>query len=114
VHRQGYRVAGVGILFAAGRSLPELPQILKSHALLHTAEGEFYREVLVSASEHCALPVTRMKEREAWDIGESLFGLPSADLRRRIGELGRVIGPPWREDEKLAALAAWIALAELR
>ena len=37
---------------------------------------------------------------------------PGTDLQQRIGELGRSLGPPWRQDEKLASLAAWIALAE--
>jgi hypothetical protein len=32
-------------------------------------------------------------------------------LRRWIDELRREVGPPWAQDQKLAALAAWIALA---
>ena len=108
---KGHTVVGVGILFASGRPLPDLAKILQSHALIHTAEGEFFREALVSASEHCSLPVTRVKEREAWDSGAAMFGLSPADLQQRIGDLGRSLGPPWRQDEKLAALAAWIALA---
>jgi len=109
---QGYRVVGSGILFASGRLLPDLAATLESHALIHTAEGQFFREALVSASKHCSLPVTRIKERETWDRGASVFHLDPADLRLRIMELGRSLGPPWREDQKLAALAAWIALAE--
>jgi hypothetical protein len=57
------------------------------------------------------LPVTRVTEREVWERGAALFRLDSADLRQKITELGRSLGPPWREDEKLASLAAWIALA---
>jgi hypothetical protein len=79
---------------------------------MHTAEGEFFREVLVGAAEQCALPVTRVKEREIWDRATSLFRLPVADLQARIDALGKTLGPPWRQDEKLASLAAWIALAE--
>ena len=30
-----------------------LESILKSHALIHTAEGEFFRNALVEACEHC-------------------------------------------------------------
>lgn len=106
----GYRVVGTGILFASGRPLPDLAKILRSHALLHTAEGEFFREALAGASEDCLLTVVRVKEREAWDRGAAAFGTSSTDLQRRIGELGRSLGPPWRADEKLAALAAWLAL----
>jgi len=110
--RNGRRVLGAGILSASGRPLPDLAAILRSHPLLHTAEGEFFREAMVRASEHCSLPVTRIKERDIWDQGAALFHLDSGDLQQRIGELGRSLGPPWRQDEKLASLAAWIALAE--
>ena len=37
---------------------------------------------------------------------------PSADLQQLIDGLGKSLGPPWRQDEKLASMAAWIALAE--
>jgi hypothetical protein len=109
--QKGHRVIGTGILFASGRPLPDLATTLQSHALLHTAEGEFFREVLLRASEHCSLPVTRVKEREVWARGAALFRLDAADLQQQITELGRSLGPPWRQDEKLASLAAWIALA---
>src|SRR4030081_3375866 len=73
--QNGLAVVGAGILFASGRSLPNLAAILRSHALIHTAEGEFFREVLVRASEHCSLPVTKVKEREVWDRGTTAFQL---------------------------------------
>ncbi|SRR5260370_24047359 len=98
--QNGLAVVGAGILFASGRSLPNLAATLRSHALIHTAEREFFREVLVRASEHCSLHVTKVREREVWDRGTMVFRLPSADLQQRIGGLGRSLGPPWREDEK--------------
>jgi hypothetical protein len=110
--QKGHRVVGAGILFASGRPLPDLAVTLQSHALIHTAEGEFFREVLVRASEHCSLHVTKVREREVWDRGTMVFRLPAVDLQQRIIGLGKSLGPPWRQDEKLASLGAWIALAE--
>ena len=110
--QKGHRVVGAGILFASGRPLPDLAATLQSHALIHTAEGEFFREVLVRAAEHCSLHVTKVKEREVWDRGTMVFRLPAVDLQQRIAGLGKSLGPLWRQDEKLASLAAWIALAE--
>jgi hypothetical protein len=110
--KQGHRVVVAGILRGSGRALPELAVILRSHALLHTAEGEFYRDVLAQAIKSCALPVTPAVERELWDRGAGVFHLAKGDLQGRLKELGRSLGPPWREDQKLASLAAWIALAE--
>ena len=82
-----------------------------SHALIHTAEGELFRKALVNASERYGLPVTGVKERELFDRGTVDLHIPVDKLKRHVAELGRAIGPPWRQDEKLAALAGWVALA---
>src|SRR5579862_7459848 len=37
-------VRSCAILMAGGRALPALPKILASHPLIHTAEGEFFRQ----------------------------------------------------------------------
>lgn len=106
-----HRLVGGGILFGSGGPLPDLEAILRSHALIHTAEGKFFREVLVGACERCSLPVVRHTEREVWKRGEEAFQLATKTLQERIDALGRSLGPPWRQDEKLAALTAWIALS---
>jgi len=113
LEKNGHKVIGSAILFGAGRPLPDLAATLRSHALIHTAEGEFFREVLISASQHCTLPLTKVKEREIWERSAALFKLGAAEIEKRINELGRSLGPPWRQDEKLAALAGWIALAQI-
>src|SRR5712691_2619494 len=41
-----YRVAGSAVLLASGRPLPSLSKILESHPLIHTAEGEFFRNAV--------------------------------------------------------------------
>src|ERR1700722_15523034 len=42
--RRGKVIERFEILLAAGRNLPALPNILASHPLIHTAEGEFFRQ----------------------------------------------------------------------
>jgi hypothetical protein len=42
LNTRNYSVVGSAMLAASGRSLPALPVILASHALIHTAEGEFF------------------------------------------------------------------------
>jgi len=34
-----------------------------------------------------------------------------AALKGRITALGKALGPPWSQDEKFAAIGAWITLA---
>jgi hypothetical protein len=108
---QGYKLIRSGVLLASGRTLPNLPQILASHALIHTADGELFREALVLASERCGLETMRVKEREVLDAASRALGIRSSVLTRRIAELGRPLGPPWSQDEKLASTVAWLALA---
>jgi hypothetical protein len=112
--QKGVTLVGTAILLASGRPLPSLPAILRSHALIHTAEGELFREVLVTASSNCSLEVMRVIERDVWQTAATLFGLQIADLKRRIDDLGKSVGPPWQQDEKLASLAAWITLFKSR
>ena len=106
----GHPVMGCGLLLASGRPLPELESILASHALIHTAEGELFRDALRAASRECGLPVTEVKERELFPRAAADLHLPAERIERHVGAMGKGIGPPWRQDEKFAAVAAWLAL----
>jgi hypothetical protein len=111
LRRDGHEVVACGLLLASGRALPPLAEVLASHALIHSAEGEMYREALRAAGRTCGLSITEVKERELWDRCEGVLRLPLPMLKRRLDDWGRSVGPPWRQDEKYAALAAWLALA---
>ena len=79
--------------------------------MIHTAEGEFFRAAIRRANETCGLAVTGIREREILNRGVAELGLPLEEIQRRMFDIGRPIGPPWRQDEKLATLAAWLILA---
>jgi len=111
VREKGYAVVSAGILAASGRPLTTLEATLASHALIHTAEGELFRNALIEACEQLKLAVTKVSERELYARAETQLGLPFGELRRRVAELGRPLGPPWGQDQKHAALVAWLALA---
>jgi hypothetical protein len=108
----GHAVAGCGLLLASGRPLPLLEKILASHPLLHTAEGELFREALRAASQACGLPLTAVKEHDLHARVISEFRLQGRDLGQLVTGLGKAYGPPWGLDQKDAALVAWLALAE--
>jgi hypothetical protein len=108
---QGYEITHSSLLLASGRPLPGLPQILASHALIHTADGELFRGALLQACARCELAQTTMKERELLTRASEILRSKPKVLVRRIADLGRALGPPWTQDEKFASLAAWIALA---
>ena len=108
--RLGYQLDRVALLLASGKPLPELQKILESHALIHTADGELFREVLRSASNRCGLQITCTKERGLLEQCTEAFSLNAPELLRRATELGRPLGSPWSQDEKFATLAAWLIL----
>ncbi|HZR29348.1 MAG TPA: hypothetical protein VFA71_11285 [Terriglobales bacterium] len=109
--KKGYEVNGCGVLQGSGRALPALEKILASHPLLHTAEGIFFRDVLTHAGERCKLSVAAVRERELFVQGTARLRISADELQRRLTEMGKPFGPPWGQDEKFAALAAWLALA---
>jgi hypothetical protein len=96
---RGHEIAACGVVVGSGKPLPHLEKILAAHPLLHTAEGEMFRDVLLWAVRECALRVTAVPQRD----------LDPAVLKR-IDSLGKLIGPPWTQDQKFATVAALMAL----
>jgi hypothetical protein len=106
-----YHVAGVAVLLASGRPLPPLAKILASHALIHAAEGEFFRQAFSKACQGLELSVTGFRERDLDECVQTTFGKTAARVRQQISTLGKSLGPPWTTDQKTAALAALMVLA---
>jgi hypothetical protein len=78
----------------AKRKLPELRAILASHPLLHSAEGELYRNAIVEAAALVGLAVVYPAEPRAPDLPKQK--------------------PPWGKDQRGAAALAWAALSSKR
>jgi hypothetical protein len=106
-----YRVAGAAVLFAAGRPLPALEKILSAHPLIHTAEGEFFRQAASNAFHRLQIPVTSIRERELEERAKAAFGKTAGRVQSTVSSLGTFVGPPWTRDHKTAALAAALILA---
>jgi hypothetical protein len=111
---KGHTATGACILLGSGRPTTDLAATLRSHPMIHTAEGDFFREALKTACESCGLPVLGVREKELAGQAATALGLTADDLQRRVAELGKIIGPPWRQDEKQCAIAAWLALSGVR
>jgi hypothetical protein len=82
--------------------------------LIHTAEGEFFRDAVKKACERSESPVAAIKERDLDDRARMAFGNEASGMKRTISSLGSSIGSPWTKDHKAAALAAAIILATER
>jgi len=86
------KAAAVGVIGSASRLPDSLEAILAAHPFVHAAEGELFRRALLDAA------------------GPRGVLVPPAAARDAIERIAKPIGPPWAQDQKLAAAAAWIAL----
>jgi len=107
---RGYALRSGALLLAAGKPLPDLERILASHALIHTADGELFRYAITRAHVRHGLPLACIKERELDREAQETLHIKPTTLRMLLTQLGKPLGSPWSQDEKFAALAAWLSL----
>jgi hypothetical protein len=110
LRKQGYELTCFGLPLASAKPLPSLDKILRSHALIHSADGELFRRALIHASGRCNLAAFTIKERELFAVACKTLSIKNEDLIGRLTALGKLVGSPWAQDEKFATLAAWLAL----
>jgi hypothetical protein len=107
----GYRVVGAAVASDTRMVPTDIFEILASHPLVHTAEGQLFRGALAGAAELRGLPMTRFVWQDLYEQAAAQIGTSDESLRAQLTGLGRALGPPWQRDQKEAAAAAWLALA---
>jgi hypothetical protein len=107
----GAEPRAAGILDSAGRAERALEAILASHALIHTADGNHFRDALAAGCTAQGLAVTRVRQRDLGARAAEALGRPAEELAAACVRLGRGLAPPWGADQKAAALLAWLLLA---
>lgn len=106
-----YPLVAAGVMMSAVTLPSKLSAILRSHPLLHTAEGALYREALAGGADKCGLEVVRIPRRELGSRFASALGMDDEEASEWLAQAGRAIGPPWARDQKDAAMTALIALS---
>jgi hypothetical protein len=99
-----------GVLSGSTSVPDDLSRILRSHPLIHAAEGALFQQAIVSACESCGLTVTAAREREVWSRTAAAWGLSEAGLRKEMNALRKSVGAPWSADHKTSAAIALLAL----
>lgn len=93
------------------RPVPKgLSAVLRSHPMIHTAEGALFQQAIVSACQGYGLTVISVRDREVWLNAASTWGLKEAELRRQVDGLRKSVGAPWTTDQKTATAFALLAL----
>jgi hypothetical protein len=91
---KGYDVKHIGVVGSKDRDLAKLGN---PHIRAHAAEGILFRRVLEIAGKEHKKQVQTFSEADV-------------KVSKNVTALGDVAGPPWRADEKVAAMAAWLTL----
>jgi hypothetical protein len=110
---QGHQVRAVAISIPTSSIPQDLRAILRSHPLLHAAEGELYREALTDAARAAELPIVRYVTRDVVVETAAALDCSPATVVAIAAKLGHGLGPPWAKDQKEAAMAALLALHTL-
>jgi hypothetical protein len=106
---RNYDVVASGIIVANKPFSAELGAIVKSHALIHSAEGALFRGAMQHASERLKIRVIEVPAGELETRASSLLGVSTKELAERLVAIGRAAGKPWSKDQRDSFLVALLA-----
>lgn len=84
--------------------------ILAVHFRMHKAEGVLFPDALCRAAEACGVALVPVPEKQLHTLAKDILGAPLDRVMESVTTLGKLVGAPWGRDQKLATLAALIAL----
>jgi hypothetical protein len=108
----GYRQNGSSIRRAAlvvGSQI-DPASIANPHIRAHALEGQLFRSVLQESLHGHGIRTEVLIERDAYARAAVQVKQSNENVRRVIQNFGRDTEAPWRAEQKLAAVAAWLAL----
>jgi hypothetical protein len=91
----------------------DLSAVLRSHPMIHSAEGALFQRAVTSACQGCGLAVISVREREVWRNAASSWSLKEEEMRQQVDGLRKSVGAPWGTDQKTATAFALLALREV-
>ena len=108
--RDGHEMAAIGILESAGRKGGGLAEILASHALIHTADGDHFRAAIAAAAERRGLAVVRVKARDLEDEAARAIGRTRETLARDVRSWAAPSGRPGARIRRRRRCWPWLCL----
>jgi len=78
------------------------------------AEVLAVRDALRFALKACRFEVVEVDEKSLPDLAENALDLLPAEIDARLKSLGATAGRPWRKEQKLACLSAWVTIKASR
>lgn len=92
-------------------SLVDPSSIANPHIRAHALEGQAFRSILEELLHRYSISTSLFLERSVYQQAAAVLQVSEARLKDLLARLPHPAAP-WRADEKLAALAAWLVLFE--
>jgi hypothetical protein len=86
--------------------------VANPHIRAHALEGQLFRSVLQQSLHGHGIRTEVLLEREAYGKAAVELKQSTENVRRVIQNFGRDAKASWRAEQKLAAIAAWVALGK--
>ncbi|HET7064170.1 MAG TPA: hypothetical protein VFI49_07805 [Rudaea sp.] len=106
----GHEIVACAVLTPAPMPDWSIEQIRAVHFRMHKAEGVMFPDALARAAETCGLRLLAVAEKDLAAQVEEVLAMPAGAAMKKVTLLGKSVGPPWGADQKIATLAAMIAL----
>src|SRR5436309_15717253 len=106
---RGHRILGTGIVVGSN---VDPATIRNDHIRAHAEEGRLFRVVIEDAAARLGLESAVTVEKQLLAKASARLRRTESRVKEEVTALGRGIGGPWRAEEKAAAMAAWVLLAE--
>ena len=103
----GHQPVAVGVVGAPDR---DLARIGNPHIRAHAAEGVLFRHVLELGAKANGVKCRAFSDRDFDKAATAGVSKDYAKIKQRLENLRHSVSPPWRTDEKQAAMAAWMVL----
>jgi hypothetical protein len=84
--------------------------IANPHIRAHALEGAVFRMTLEAALQEQGIRCAIFSKHDICIAATKSLRQSPAQVKRALTELGRSVKSPWRAEQKLAALAAWMYL----
>jgi hypothetical protein len=104
----GPAVTGAGVVVG---SLIDPDRIANQHIRIHALEGQLFRQVVEQALAASGLSCSVWRERDIYAAAAEALRQPEPRIRSTLSALGSDVDGPWRAEQKVAAVAAWLVLA---
>lgn len=101
----------VGKAALAVGSIVDPDTITNHHIRAHALEGRLFRTALEEALSALGLRCSVVVERHAYGEAAEALALTERELKEKLSNLGHGQIKPWRAEQKMAALVAWMSLA---